>query len=413
MARDGALRLEVEDTLARILKLDVMRAARLVTHDQLRFLVDYYYIKQKDRQSLKSQYEALHAAHKPAEVIYWWFLRAWRTENDLRKLLDLYTNEEPTGLGLWTKAIYGLGPVISAGLLAYIDITRAPTVGHIWAFGGYDPTMKWYGREESVNIVQAVMAELHTTAVTDDVIATVAARTNKRPERLLQWAREYSVPKKRLQTVTDEEDEGDEEEHPDRDLVRDEDGVAMARRDLTDVQDRPQQDDRRERKTETFLESPPLTVAALARALSRRPWNQRLCTLFFKIGDCFRKFSKHPECYYGHLYRERKLQEMTRNVKGLNRETAARVLAEKRIRRETVAYHWYRKGMLPPSQLDARARRWTVKIFLSAWHEEAYRRHYGAEPPLPYPLAHLGHVHKSRCRIRGRGRRRPWDLRTR
>jgi hypothetical protein len=33
--------------------------------------------------------------------------------------------------------------VIAAGLLANIDIERAPTVGHIWRFAGLDPTVTW------------------------------------------------------------------------------------------------------------------------------------------------------------------------------------------------------------------------------------------------------------------------------
>lgn len=33
--------------------------------------------------------------------------------------------------------------MIAAGLLAHIDITKAPTVGHIWRFAGLDPTVTW------------------------------------------------------------------------------------------------------------------------------------------------------------------------------------------------------------------------------------------------------------------------------
>jgi hypothetical protein len=40
-------------------------------------------------------------------------------------------------------SIVGIGPVIAAGMLAHIDITKAPTVGHIWRFAGLDPTLKW------------------------------------------------------------------------------------------------------------------------------------------------------------------------------------------------------------------------------------------------------------------------------
>jgi len=46
--------------------------------------------------------------------------------------------------GLCTcNSITGIGPVITAGLLAHLDITQAPTAGHFWRFAGLDPTCKW------------------------------------------------------------------------------------------------------------------------------------------------------------------------------------------------------------------------------------------------------------------------------
>ena len=41
------------------------------------------------------------------------------------------------------RSIVGIGPVITAGFLAHIDIAKAPTVGHIWRFCGLDPTVRW------------------------------------------------------------------------------------------------------------------------------------------------------------------------------------------------------------------------------------------------------------------------------
>jgi hypothetical protein len=41
------------------------------------------------------------------------------------------------------NSIVGIGPVISAGLAAHIDVTRSNTVGHIWRFAGLDPTVEW------------------------------------------------------------------------------------------------------------------------------------------------------------------------------------------------------------------------------------------------------------------------------
>jgi hypothetical protein len=39
----------------------------------------------------------------------------------------------------WAMAQRGIGHIITAGLLAHIDIERAPTVGHIWRFAGLVP----------------------------------------------------------------------------------------------------------------------------------------------------------------------------------------------------------------------------------------------------------------------------------
>ena len=34
-----------------------------------------------------------------------------------------------------------------------------------------------------------------------------------------------------------------------------------------------------------------------------------------------------------------------------------------------------------------------MKLFLSHLHGEMHRRILGREPPLPYPIAHMGHAH--------------------
>ena len=69
------------------------------------------------------------------------------------------------------------------------------------------------------------------------------------------------------------------------------------------------------------------------------------------------------------------------------------MLATRNFSRVTDTKATYEAGKLPPAHLHARARRWCVKLFLSHWHAEAYRQHFGTEPPLPYPLGILGHAH--------------------
>jgi hypothetical protein len=123
----------------------------------------------------------------------------------------------------------------------------------------------------------------------------------------------------------------------------------------------------------------------------KRPYNAKLKVLCFKIGDSFVKFHNHENCYYGHLYAQRKAQEIERNDAGLFREQAEATMEKKRITEpETKA--WYDRGLLPPGRIEFRARRYAVKLFL-AHFQQVLRESHNLEVPNPYAIEHLGHVH--------------------
>lgn len=125
----------------------------------------------------------------------------------------------------------------------------------------------------------------------------------------------------------------------------------------------------------------------------KRPWNAKLKAICWKLGDSFCRLHRRPGCFYGQLYARRKALEITRNMQGENKAEAARAL-EDRPGMSAAAKAYYKRGLLPPGRLDLRARRYAVKIFLAHWFEEAYRQRWDKEPPLPYPIAHMGHVHR-------------------
>lgn len=124
----------------------------------------------------------------------------------------------------------------------------------------------------------------------------------------------------------------------------------------------------------------------------KRPWNADLKVLAWKIGDSFVKVSGRDDAFYGAAYRARKAYEVNRDERGENTEAAAAMLAAKNIR-ATETRATYESGHLPAGQLDARARRWAVKLFLSHWHHVAFVEEYGKPPPLPYAIAHQEHAH--------------------
>jgi len=250
------------------LSRDILTAARTLTDTEARFLVDAYYMMQEDRKRAHNQVRALGEDAEPNSVVQWLATQSQTLENQIKRGLDTYTDAHV--MGSWMREVKGIGPVLSAGLLAHIDITKAPTVGHIWRYAGLDPTVKW------------------------------------------------------------------EKGH-------------------------------------------------------KRPWNATLKTLCWKIGQSFMKLSNDEECFYGQIYKRRKAYEIERNLAGGNAETAKTWLDK--VGKTTEAHGHYAAGHLPPSQIDGRARRYAVKLFLSHLHGAWYWQHFKQLAPLPYPIAILNHVH--------------------
>ena len=88
-----------------------------------------------------NQARVLADAKEPHGVIQWLFDQNDTVEKQIKRALDSWTDSIPAAR--WAKSIVGIGPVISAGLAAHIDVARATTVGHIWRFAGLDPTVEW------------------------------------------------------------------------------------------------------------------------------------------------------------------------------------------------------------------------------------------------------------------------------
>ena len=98
----------------------------------------------------------------------------------------------------------------------------------------------------------------------------------------------------------------------------------------------------------------------------RRPWNPGLKTVCLRIGHAFAKSAGQDGDFYGKLYRQRATMEAAAN--------------ESRCEQDK----------LPPGHIDARARRWTVKLFLAHYHHVAWTLATGAPPVKPYAIGVLG-----------------------
>jgi len=244
---------------------------------ELRLLVANYYQGQKMRKTMdmqlrhlgKDRIEAMPSSEIKSILMHVPDAFAG-IENDLARAFDKILTSR---VAVWIKAQRGIGAVITAGLLAHIDITKAPTVGHIWSFAGLNPSMKWEKGE-------------------------------------------------------------------------------------------------------------------------KRPYNAELKQICWHAGQCFMKQSNDPDCYYGQLYRDRKRFEIERNESGANAERAkdfkVSAGATKAVKDKL------KEGRLPDFNIDARARRFAVKIFLSHLHALMYWDHFGKAPPKPFALSILGHAHEIR-----------------
>lgn len=242
---------EIEEFAPVVEKLDedMREAARKMGRAEVRYLVDAYYALQDYRKASGNQKRAASESAEPARVLDWVYKQSKTLEGRIKSALDAWTDAQEAGR--WMKSNVGIGPVISAGFLADLDIEKAPTAGHFWSFCGLDPSKVWKKGE-------------------------------------------------------------------------------------------------------------------------KRPWNARLKTLCWKLGDCLVKFHNRPDCFYGKLYEKRKAQEVERNERLDFKAQADAALEAGRIKaKETLAH--YHEGKLPPGRIELRARRWVVKIFLSHLHEVMWR----------------------------------------
>lgn len=255
------------------LKRDIKNAGTTLSKEEARYLVDLYYQMQEYRKASDNQVRQLQKEDnkEPHETLAF-FANNFRTlERNIKSVLQVYAESKP--IGQWMLSICGIGPVISAGLMANIDITKVQTAGQIQAFAGLDPTREWHKGE-------------------------------------------------------------------------------------------------------------------------RRPYNARLKTLCWKIGQCFIKVQNNEEDVYGKIFAIRKAYEIERNEKGELADQAKAKLERFNIKKTTDAYKWYSQGKLPPAHINQRASRYAVKIFLSHLFSVWYEMEHKEKPPKPYAIAILNHAHE-------------------
>lgn len=122
------------------------------------------------------------------------------------------------------------------------------------------------------------------------------------------------------------------------------------------------------------------TYDRLARFLNMPPYLKELKVLCFKIEDSFAKQISRGSLY-GKLYKQRKEYELKKNDNGDYTDIALR-LAERTSKKDLKKFYLEEKK-LTNKHIDRRARRWACKIFISHLFDAMYIDAYGRTPDLP------------------------------
>ena len=123
------------------LSKDLLKAAKTLSHQEARYLVDSYYVIQKNRIAEAHQKRKLDESGKPHAVLDYLTDQSLVLESQIKRALDAWTKEH--SVGRWMRSIDGIGPVIAAGMLAHLGTLELKTASSFWRFAGLDPTVKW------------------------------------------------------------------------------------------------------------------------------------------------------------------------------------------------------------------------------------------------------------------------------
>jgi hypothetical protein len=206
-------------------------------------------------EEVKSTIQSFTSQKKSIPIIEQILISLNSIDEIVKRPLSRFSNQ--TTAGTWAQSQVGIGPVLSSGLISYVDIKKAPTVTTLWRYSGLDPSFE-----------------------------------------------------------------------------------------------------------------------------SKETFNGELKSLCWKIGSSFSKNSSNSDCFYGKLYLKDKERRNQKNNQGLYADKAKQIL-------DNLPYKYrsdkaiLSQGKLSHKQIDAQARRFAVKIFLSHYHTIAYYEQYGTHAVRP------------------------------
>lgn len=251
--------------LSKQLKSDIKEISN-ISREEIKMLVKIYYQLQDNRKATREQIRSIEDQEgKETNVaILDWLLKNYVVmEKGIVDCLELVcmSNE----VGRWLLNIKAIGPVLAAGLLAYLDVTDKQYATQFMSYAGLnDNNRPWLGADKSKKIVNEIVGE--SKVVTDDMVVEIAAKT--------QWKYEYL-----------------------RDNAYD-------------------------------PEKKKWNKANIIKACSKVPYNKELKVLMYKVGASFQWRCNDAESVYGTLFSQRRVLETQKNENGDFAKQAAECMSK-------------------------------------------------------------------------------------
>lgn len=219
----------------------------------IRELISAYYDMENISEKYKNRSKTISKLDSPNDLLKLYREQIRNNKYSLAYIFKNYANNFISGK--WTLSQYGIKPVHAATLLAYVDVTKSPTVNSLWRYSGLDPN---YNKNNN--------------------------------------------------------------------------------------------------------------------------WNNELKFMSNKLGEIFQSLQDNTQSIYGQLYSVDLERRISKNDLKEYAEKAEQILQSKHVDKNSTEYECLTEGYLSINHIEAQAKRFAVKIFLSHYHAIAYQENYGVKP---------------------------------
>lgn len=341
-----------EDLTFRKLTREEINEAKGYDRHQIRSLVDLYYSIQKVRIGSGNKDSAYKRNVDTAADPWLNSLlkkEMEKLEKQAERGLRAYVNSQP--LGRWCMSILGINTVLTAGLMAHIDLKRCCCTPWRYLKG-----------KDRLQIPEHDCPGL----VTAGAILKFAGQL---PRELIPWEKGQLRPyNKTLKTLCYKI------------------GTSFTKLTVS--------------KTKLALTEDTITdfVKEVSIKKKKTLTDQEIADLVVKERNSIQKRKERLDqenALYIRLYMQRKEKEVRDDENGLHQNEAFKLLEEARRNKRNISpeqHDCWSSGHLQPIGLDRRAARYAVKIFLCHYHEVG-RKLLGLPVVAPWVMVHGGHSH--------------------